>query len=317
MWLGSPPETNLQGKIPLSLSAFVWTTTFVFRWFRRVSVSAQLAKIHDRATERVRYYREHPDPKPRKTENGQTEKEIKQTENEQSTEKDHAAPMRGTKEYLELAEAAINKLPHDKLEYTGAALLKLDLPRNVRIYPGAYFYLFFREFSLWKRFRGVPMMVYSWEASKARSRSAQSLSFLVQNAPSLSSILESAKAKVWLDGPYGRNLRLEHFNTVVLVAEGMGITGVLPFALSIAQRRGDDVALKNLMAQKQRQTKAQRRGEDATWKDSTKMRDDDGRKFHRDSTKRLTVFWAMEDSSHINWIQEHASIIAGLDPAKV
>ncbi|KAK4243345.1 hypothetical protein C7999DRAFT_18289, partial [Corynascus novoguineensis] len=41
-------------------------------------------------------------------------------------------------------------------------------------------------------------------------------------------------------GPYGRDLSMGAFETVVLAAEGIGISGVLPFALSLISRRKHD-----------------------------------------------------------------------------
>ena len=45
-----------------------------------------------------------------------------------------------------------------------------------------------------------------------------------------------------LGGPYGGDLNMGSFETVVLAAEGIGISGILPFALSIISRKQRDVA---------------------------------------------------------------------------
>jgi len=45
----------------------------------------------------------------------------------------------------------------------------------------------------------------------------------------------NSKRRWLLDGPYGRNLCLERFENVVLAAKGIGIVGILPFALALAK----------------------------------------------------------------------------------
>ncbi|KAI1844217.1 hypothetical protein JX265_014121, partial [Neoarthrinium moseri] len=42
--------------------------------------------------------------------------------------------------------------------------------------------------------------------------------------------IRSRKQTLYLDGPYGKNQHPERFETVILVAQGIGIAGILPYA---------------------------------------------------------------------------------------
>jgi hypothetical protein len=258
VWLVHPPGKQLEGKIPLSISAFLWVLVLLLRWNWRISVRGNITKLGDHAIE------------------------------------------------TSLMEASNGV----------AAIIKVDLPRDVRIYPGAYFYVFFRELSVWRRFRGFPMMAYSWEPPRRASASAKSLTFLVQDRPTLSRILSQDSTALILDGPYGQNPGLGRFNTVVLVAEGIGISGILPFALSLARRRNDDRITKEEIREVKTGIHA----------DSTRRRDENVREvetrerkakaeLHLDNTRRLTLLWAMDENCQIDWIKELASVLTELDGA--
>ncbi|KAK7211078.1 hypothetical protein V2G26_018256 [Clonostachys chloroleuca] len=48
-----------------------------------------------------------------------------------------------------------------------------------------------------------------------------------------------------LEGPFGKNLHLKKFENVILAAQGIGITAVLPLALELAERKRHDDDIKN------------------------------------------------------------------------
>ncbi|KEY72888.1 hypothetical protein S7711_11074 [Stachybotrys chartarum IBT 7711] len=93
---------------------------------------------------------------------------------------------------------------------------------------------------------------------------------------------------VTMDGPYGKDIKLHKFSNVNLIAEGSGIAGIVPFALAIAERRYYD---------KQEKRKEQR---------LTSL--------HLDDTRKLTVFWAMDDNEHLYWATQQIDEIMDLDP---
>ena len=143
--------------------------------------------------------------------------------------------------------------------------LKLELNRPVTVKPGQYFYLRFPSGLRFRdKFQTHPYMVTWWEEPTMRASqeslgaipsatsivskdergcispltgvSAKYLTFLVQPQMGLSARLamQSSVKNVIFDGPYGQDLRLHRYETVMLVAEGIGIAGVLSFALHLA-----------------------------------------------------------------------------------
>lgn len=103
--------------------------------------------------------------------------------------------------------------------------------RQLRVFPGCYFYIFPPRKLRLSSYRMVPKW---YEPSSAGS--ARSVDFLIAgDRPQL------RMDQRWLiDGPYGCDLRLHRFKNVMLTAKGVGIIGVLSFALSILERRQHD-----------------------------------------------------------------------------
>ena len=139
-----------------------------------------------------------------------------------------------------------------------AIKLKLVLRRPITIKPGQYLYLrIFSDLQLRDRFQAHPFMITWWgepapveaseegatvtpspsaKGSKREDTKAKTLSFLIQPQHGLSARLamQSSIGSVYFDGPYGQDLHLERYETIMLVAQGMGITGVLPYAHHLA-----------------------------------------------------------------------------------
>ena len=290
----SPAQRQLEGKIPLSLSASLWVITGIIRWNRRIKARAIITKVGDKAREYVRIAAE-------------VAKHL-----EEARKRVPPATANETKEQYRIRKKAIEYVEHlqykaekpqprisdtKNLPYTGAALAQINLPRDVRIYPGAYFYIFFPPF---KRARGVPLMAYSWESSSQSSPKdntlfAKALTFLIKDKPALSSIL-TKEPTVILDGPYGQDLRLERFSTIILIAEGIGISSILPIALSLAQRK-DNIRIR---------------------KDRVRAGElEEGAQLYYNNTTKVTLIWAMDNSAHINWVIDYCSTLVELDKKKV
>lgn len=100
----------------------------------------------------------------------------------------------------------------------------------LRTYPGCYFYLYNTRFSTVTRAYGYPVLVLTGNPSSKESVPSY-LEFLMRSERFANTAYE--RKTLYLDGPYGRNLRPELFETVILVAEGIGIAGVLPYATSM------------------------------------------------------------------------------------
>ncbi|CZR55712.1 uncharacterized protein PAC_05600 [Phialocephala subalpina] len=80
-----------------------------------------------------------------------------------------------------------------------------------------------------------PFVVAWWDAPMA----ARSLSFLIRPQSGITSELITRKSvrTVTLDGPYGKDLHLDSYETVILVAKGIGIAGILPYIRHMTDRK--------------------------------------------------------------------------------
>ena len=284
-----PPVRNLEGKIPLSCSAAIWVAVTILRRIRRIRARARVEGILDHDLALV-----------------------------------NAANSKGAGEA-------------EPQRQTAATWMKVELSRNVRIYPGAYFYVFFRKMPFWRRHRAVPLMAFSWEpllpeklqrypkhVSKKQQLNhssnedcgyATKLTFLLLNTPSLSRLL-TQDSPIILDGPYGPNIKLDRFDTVVLAAKGIGIAGVLPFVLHLAYRKHQDQERKKSMKERMR--------EDIKWRSQGqggarygKPPPEQFAPLKLDRTRRITLLWVLEDRSQINWASQQLRALAGFDARRV
>jgi hypothetical protein len=140
------------------------------------------------------------------------------------------------------------------------------------------------------------MAVYEWMPSSGLFRSdgktiASELTFLVEDHPSLAPL--PPRTRLTIDGPYGRDLRLERYDNVFLLAEGIGIASVIPFASTLARRR--------LLDSKKKESVL--RGSDE--------------QLYLDRTRRLTLIWAMEENFQLEWARDEIYKLMELDPGLV
>ncbi|KAK4113067.1 hypothetical protein N656DRAFT_797609 [Canariomyces notabilis] len=112
---------------------------------------------------------------------------------------------------------------------------------RVRFYPGCYFYIFPSGNLLHYDSLGSFPMALMWygPGRELETDVAEDLAFLVShNSRPLRSLRFGEGERLLLDGPHGQNLGLQRFETVMLAAHGVGISGVLSFALYLCERRG-------------------------------------------------------------------------------
>ena len=72
------------------------------------------------------------------------------------------------------------------------------------------------------------------------------MAFLVRHSPPLRSLRFRENERLLIDGPYGQDLNLEYFESVMLTAHGAGILGVLSIARSLWERRRSDDVLRRV-----------------------------------------------------------------------
>ncbi|CAM6002545.1 unnamed protein product [Sphagnum balticum] len=168
------------------------------------------------------------------------------------------------------SQATIKLFPDNTDEDNVSALrLEVHLRRPMKICPGQYLYLFMSDMGTRRRFQGHPYVIAWWDDSMK----AQTLSFLIEPQNGISADLLARKSlrSVTLDGPYGRDLRLEKRETVILAACGIGIAGILPYVRHMTYRRSS----------KEQENESYRRGL---------------------KTRKLDVYWVLEDNDQEEWI---------------
>lgn len=147
-----------------------------------------------------------------------------------------------TREHTVFTEVFLN----DTKTKASMIIVRFPLKRPMTIDPGKYMYLKFRGTRLFDQIQAHPFMISWWdEVSGANPLEAKSLTFFIQPQAGLTARLvktskldigeettpqERATRSAIMDGPYGRNLHLENYQTVILVAKGAGISGVLAYA---------------------------------------------------------------------------------------
>ncbi|KAJ4248080.1 hypothetical protein NW762_012850 [Fusarium torreyae] len=172
--------------------------------------------------------------------------------------------------------------------------LKLATDKPVTVFPGCYFYVFFNgPLPFGDLFHGYAMTPFWGRPKQFINGKASDLTFLMtrtgHHANSLGSV--SSGDSLRLDGPYGRDLRLYRFETVVLTAKGMGIVGVLPFALQLAgRRRRDDEA----------------RSRHARLRDSSEP-------VFADFSRNVDLIWWLEHNDQDQWVTDQLRSLQELD----
>ncbi|TVY13064.1 Ferric/cupric reductase transmembrane component 7 [Lachnellula arida] len=152
-----------------------------------------------------------------------------------------------------------------------AMRITVRLRRPLAIQPGQYVYLFLTDMGLRRRFQAHPYVITWWDDSKA----AMNLYFLVQPHNGISSelVARNSVGSVTIDGPYGKDLHLENYETVILIAKGIGIAGLLPYIRHMTYRR----------LSKDKAHEAYRRGL---------------------ITRKIDIFWVLEDNCQQEWLAD-------------
>lgn len=161
----------------------------------------------------------------------------------------------------------------------------------VRVYPGCYFYVYFPRRPWYGFFHGRRLMLLSFDA--APSTKTSDLSFLTLRHDGTSALRDASR--ILLNGPYGRDVALYEFETVFLVAKGMGIAGVLAHALYIARRKRHDDSVRD---------------------EASRLWDSDEFVF-RDATRRLILVWFLEHNSQDVWVADQLKRLQEMDQDNV
>lgn len=206
--------------------------------------------------------------------------------------------------------------------------IEVTLDRPVRVPPGSYFNIFFPSLMGYS-LKGHPAIAF-WHVPDTSTPSyhLSTVSFLLAHhnnyAIALSRLREGDRIR--LEGPFGQRSDLSSYETVMLVAKGNGIAGVLPIALELAERRRHDDLIKirikelaeedkNLVedaknAKGKKKIKASQRRVEIKEERETLHR----KSRFRDLAKSIDLYWSLETVSQAELIRKELKALQELDP---
>ncbi|KAK8855342.1 hypothetical protein PGQ11_011254 [Apiospora arundinis] len=170
------------------------------------------------------------------------------------------------------------------MAYHGATRIRVKTQgREVTLFPGCYFYISKTRSSWRHKLHSHPMNVIHWASSYNAAEgplyTTSEFEFLIEDTGGLT---VRTSDLLTLDGPYGRNLHVEDYEHIGLVAEGIGIVGVLPFITHILRRwTYDQFATENRTAE----------GPELAQQFS-------------DQTRQIDLVWKLTDTSQQEWVAE-------------
>ncbi|KAF5254330.1 hypothetical protein FOXYS1_14413 [Fusarium oxysporum] len=150
------------------------------------------------------------------------------------------------------------------------------------------------------------------------------LSHCTANVAALS-VLQTGQ-RILLDGPFGQRLEPHSYENVILLAKGMGIAGILPLALGLAERRQHDNRIRAELQRLTQRSQSLLREEGSADLDDratiareraevAKQRITLSRKpLFRDATKKIDLFWSLESNSQMDLVADQLRSLQQLDP---
>jgi hypothetical protein len=145
--------------------------------------------------------------------------------------------------FVYASSAAIHNEP---IRASAAFRIDVRCKKPLRVFPGCYFQVFFPgKLFHWNMLQSYPMTVM-WHSAEDRpdgstsetasgTSTANQLSFLVsRHGRPIQNIRLKKGQQLLLSGPYGQDLHLHRFETIMLAAKGAGILGVLSIALHLS-----------------------------------------------------------------------------------
>jgi hypothetical protein len=103
---------------------------------------------------------------------------------------------------------------------------------SVPAVPGSYFYVYMPHLPLIRRYHGTLAPLSWWKPGDRNT--VEEFVLLLDRTDA------AGLQKLRLDGPYGKKIDYDRYETVMLVADGIGIAGVLSFAISLVSRLKHD-----------------------------------------------------------------------------
>lgn len=185
--------------------------------------------------------------------------------------------------------------------------LRLKTRRPVSTFPGSYFYLYLPGSYLnYDLLRSSAVMMLWSDAKQTVAGKTTDFHILAGRQNRQLRLLGTIEKddRILLDGPYGQDLRLQGYETVILTAKGMGIAAILPMALHLAARKNHDDSVRSRSDP----------NSDPTIGLATDMNTEP---VFRDSTRRIDLLWRLEHNDQELWVADHLRDLQELDPRGV
>jgi hypothetical protein len=219
------------------------------------------------------------------------------------------------------------------LEGRNATKIEVSLKYPIRVPAGSYFNVFFPgRLAPYNLLYSFPAVAF-WHPPDEDNYSGKisNVSFLLSHRNSHMSALAKLEKgqRILLDGPLGQDLALSSYENVILLAKGIGIAGVLPMALELAERHRHDSRIKSkidgLLSQQQRLRMQQQEASPETQSMLSGRIDELVRErkvllqkpLFRDAIKQIEVFWYLENNSQMDWVADQLRALQKLDPESV
>lgn len=211
-----------------------------------------------------------------------------------------------------------------------ATRIDLTLSKSVCIPPGSYFNIFFPDKAGW--IHSYPAVAFWHIPDKENpSRNVSNISFLLRPRGSHAKAVINLDVgdKIRLDGPFGQDLKLNDYENLVLPVKGLGIAGVLPIALDIAERRYYDDNIRGQLEklsdeekelyEKAKVTEPRARATliKKIKEKATKILKLSKKLHFRDTTQKVIILWSLEHESQIEAVKDQLQSLQELDSNNV
>ncbi|KAI0810003.1 hypothetical protein GGR55DRAFT_647619 [Xylaria sp. FL0064] len=201
---------------------------------------------------------------------------------------------------------ALNRAKVSKVESRGGLLrVTVRTRRPIEGRPG-YLYIRFAGISLRHRFRGVAIPITWWTPGKRDLREV--VFFIPESAVSKKSSnmrqrdIEDKSLRGSLQGPFSEGLELGQFETILLMAQGRGIAGLLPLALFLLERKEHDVWVKGIP------------NRDATTKTSFYK---NSFQLHNDKVRKVDLYWKLENEAFDDAVIDYLESLRSLEKGNI
>lgn len=185
--------------------------------------------------------------------------------------------------------------------------LRLRTQRPVAAFPGSYFYLYLPgSYLSYDLLRSSAVMMLWSDAEQTVTGKTTDFRILAGRQSRYLRQLRTIETgdRMLLDGPYGQDLQLYGYETVILTAKGIGIVSVLPMALHLAARKAYDDSVRSRSNLDEDPTVALTPPPAAAT-------------VFRDATRRIDLLWRLEHNDQDQWVADQLKALQELDPRRV